>query len=196
MYKIIGVDGKEYGPVSIDQLRKWIDEGRVNAGTRIIGPGATEWKPAAEYPEVKAFLIPSPPAVLPPTPSVPPVFQPAPILPEPQKGLAITAFVLGILSVVCLGLLTGIPAIICGHLAHSRARRSPSQYGGAGFAMAGFVLGYVSLVFTLLIVTLLAPAMRQSRNHARTVMCTSQMRQVGLAFRIWGSTITTLFLST
>ena len=30
MYKIIGADQKEYGPVSIEQLRLWITEGRVD----------------------------------------------------------------------------------------------------------------------------------------------------------------------
>ena len=35
MYKIIGGDQKEYGPVTADQLRAWITEGRVNGLTSI-----------------------------------------------------------------------------------------------------------------------------------------------------------------
>ena len=31
MYKILGGDGKEYGPVLADTLRQWVREGRANA---------------------------------------------------------------------------------------------------------------------------------------------------------------------
>ena len=39
MYKIIGADGKEYGPIAADALKKWIAEGRVNAQTKILPEG-------------------------------------------------------------------------------------------------------------------------------------------------------------
>ena len=42
MYKIIGADQKEYGPVSAEQLRLWIAEGRVNGQTSVWPEGATE----------------------------------------------------------------------------------------------------------------------------------------------------------
>jgi hypothetical protein len=35
MYNIIGADGKEYGPISIEQIRQWIADGRINAHTRV-----------------------------------------------------------------------------------------------------------------------------------------------------------------
>jgi hypothetical protein len=41
MYKIIGADGKEYGPVSTEQLRQWLTEGRVNNQTRVLAEGGT-----------------------------------------------------------------------------------------------------------------------------------------------------------
>ena len=43
MYKIIGADGKEYGPVSTEQLRQWLLEGRVNSHTQVQpeGEGST-----------------------------------------------------------------------------------------------------------------------------------------------------------
>jgi hypothetical protein len=52
MYKISGADGKEYGPVSVEQMRQWIAEGRVNSQTRVQEAGAGEWKTAAEFPEL------------------------------------------------------------------------------------------------------------------------------------------------
>jgi hypothetical protein len=51
MYRIIGADEREYGPVTADQLRQWIAEGRANAQTRVLVEGATEWKPLGTLPE-------------------------------------------------------------------------------------------------------------------------------------------------
>ena len=51
MYKIIGADQKEYGPVSADQLRQWIAEGRAGAASLIRPEGATEWQPLSAFPE-------------------------------------------------------------------------------------------------------------------------------------------------
>ena len=51
MYKIIGADGKEYGPVTAEQLRQWIQEGRANAQTRAQAEGSADWKSLAEFPE-------------------------------------------------------------------------------------------------------------------------------------------------
>jgi hypothetical protein len=51
MYKIIGSDLKEYGPVPAERVRKWIAEGRVDGQTRIRTEGASDWKPLSESPE-------------------------------------------------------------------------------------------------------------------------------------------------
>src|SRR5579871_698316 len=51
MYKIIGVDQNEYGPVTGEQIRQWISEGRVNAQTRACLEGTQEWKPLGMFPE-------------------------------------------------------------------------------------------------------------------------------------------------
>ncbi len=65
MYRIIGADGKEYGPITPEQLRQWVAEGRANAQTKVLLEGTTEWKSLSEFPE---FLIaPSVPVGAPPT---------------------------------------------------------------------------------------------------------------------------------
>lgn len=56
MYKIIGADGNEYGPVSTEQLKQWMAEGRVNAQTQVLADGAAEWQAAGSLPEVAALL--------------------------------------------------------------------------------------------------------------------------------------------
>lgn len=44
MFRIIGGDGRQYGPVSGDQLRQWIGEGRANAQSLVLPEGSTDWK--------------------------------------------------------------------------------------------------------------------------------------------------------
>src|ERR1035438_9031547 len=54
MYKIIGADQKEYGPVTAEQLRQWLAEGRVSAQTQVKAEGATEWTALGTLPEFAA----------------------------------------------------------------------------------------------------------------------------------------------
>ena len=67
MYKIIGADGKEYGPITVEVLRQWIAEGRADARTRVLAEGTTEWTTLAEVPEVSGLLAAAPTPVLPGT---------------------------------------------------------------------------------------------------------------------------------
>ncbi|MCC6234185.1 MAG: DUF4339 domain-containing protein [Verrucomicrobiales bacterium] len=55
MYKIIGGDQKEYGPVSFDQLTQWIRDNRANAQTLIQKEGGP-WMPLGSIPEFSAAL--------------------------------------------------------------------------------------------------------------------------------------------
>jgi len=60
MYRIIGGDQKEYGPVTAEELRRWIAEGRANAQTQVLGEGAAEWKPLSAFLEFADLLNPVP----------------------------------------------------------------------------------------------------------------------------------------
>jgi hypothetical protein len=51
MYKIIGGDQKEYGPVTADELRRWIAEGRLNGQSQVRLEGQTDWLPLSSFPE-------------------------------------------------------------------------------------------------------------------------------------------------
>ena len=70
MYKIIGADQREYGPVPVEQVRKWIAEGRANAQTKAWSEGRSEWITLADFPEFAEMLTarnavaqPSPPKI-------------------------------------------------------------------------------------------------------------------------------------
>lgn len=51
MYKIIGTDGKEYGPINASQIRQWVAENRANAQTLVQPEGSTGWNPLGGLPE-------------------------------------------------------------------------------------------------------------------------------------------------
>jgi hypothetical protein len=71
-------------------------------------------------------------------------------VPARTDGLATAALIFGLLALFCvLGPFTGIPAIICGHVAGRRISASNGSLGGSGVALAGFVLGCVgTLIWT------------------------------------------------
>jgi len=61
---IVRVQGKEYGPVDLDELREWKEEGRLIRENEVREPGSERWIPAGELPELFAdepvAPIPSP----------------------------------------------------------------------------------------------------------------------------------------
>lgn len=91
-----------------------------------------------------------------PTPTAAPypqaAYNPAQALPTSNE--AIWSLVLGILSVTCLGLIAGIPAVILGNIAKKKIAASGGLIRGSGLATAGLVMGWVSIglsaVFILL----------------------------------------------
>ena len=66
MYKIIGADKKEYGPVSTEQLREWIQQGRVGTQTLAQAEGQTDWRPVIAFPEFAEMLAARSPSSPPP----------------------------------------------------------------------------------------------------------------------------------
>lgn len=63
MFKILGADGKEYGPVAADQIRKWVAEGRANRETQAQRIGEIGWKSLDQFPEFADVLGVPPPVV-------------------------------------------------------------------------------------------------------------------------------------
>jgi len=51
-YKIIGADGKEYGPVALSELQKWVGEGRITGATQVSRSDQQGWSTAASFQEL------------------------------------------------------------------------------------------------------------------------------------------------
>ena len=56
MFKIIGIDGRQYGPVDAEQIKRWIAAGRADASTKAQAEGSQDWKSLAEFPEFAEAL--------------------------------------------------------------------------------------------------------------------------------------------
>ena len=86
------------------------------------------------------------PANPPPSPSGypgPPVQQQVYVNQAPRtNGLAVAAFVLGLLWICYIGSVLGV---IFGHVALYQIKQSNDTQGGKGLAIAGLVLGYLGL---------------------------------------------------
>ena len=104
MYKIIGADQKEYGPVTAEQLRQWLAEGRVGAQTQVLPEGATEWKSLGTLPEFAG----TPPGPVPVLTAAPPAgADAAESVKGPAIGLIVVAILGALLQIASLGLRLG-----------------------------------------------------------------------------------------
>lgn len=145
MYRIIGADGREYGPASADQLRLWINEGRVNAQTYVLTEGAREWKTIGSLPEFSLAGHS--------TASSPPTFainHPA----RKTNSLAMTGMILGIVALTfgmccCYGLPFNILGLIFSLIGYREIRKAPDIYNGQGIALTGIVLCILSLLLAI-----------------------------------------------
>jgi hypothetical protein len=112
VFKIIGADGKPYGPVTPAQVRQWIADGRADRQTLAQIEGMADWQPLARFPEFADLF--------------PPESAPPPPLPGPTQGPGATArapknyMLPAVLTTLCCCLPFGIPAIIFAARAQSK----------------------------------------------------------------------------
>jgi len=129
---------------AVDVLRAGFSEGRLQADElekRVAR--AYQARTVGELTMVVADLPQGPTPVQqfgPPQGYAPRTFRPLPA--PPTNGKAVGALVCGVLTTMTFGL-TGIPAVILGHTARNEIRRNGE--GGDGFAMAGIILGWLSI---------------------------------------------------
>jgi hypothetical protein len=174
MYKIIGADGKEYGPISADQLRQWISQGRAHSATQVRLEGDSEWKKLSDFPELSlaASVAPAP---LP----FAATGQGAPAATSRTSALAITSLVLGLLGLFTCGI-TALVGLIFGIVAVVKIKRSDGRVTGSGLAIAGICVSAVFLMMMPLFAALMLPALAKAKQKAMTINCENNLRQLGL----------------
>ena len=145
MYKIIGADGRQYGPVSGEQIRQWITAGRVESRTPVFTEGAKDWTFIGLLPEFAACF-----------PTTPPVIAPA-WQPRGSNSFATAGLVFGILSWVpfcccCYGFPFNLLGLVFSLIGLSQINGHPEHYEGRGAAIAGLVLSVVSLLLIVFVI--------------------------------------------
>lgn len=137
MYRIIGADQKEYGPVSADDVRKWIAEGRANAQTRAWTAGMNEWRPLGTFAEFAALF---------PAPAYRPAQYPTP---SRTSGMAVAGFLFSLLGIpCCMTIVFPLLGLIFSMVALGQTNRDGSE-NGRGLAVAGLVISVVTLLFAI-----------------------------------------------
>jgi uncharacterized RDD family membrane protein YckC len=94
-YKIIGGDGREYGPATLEEIRHWCADGRVAPGTPVWRSDEERWLVASAREELR-WDLPQPVAPPPVIEAGPAPFRRAGFLPR------LAAFMFDWVIVVCL----------------------------------------------------------------------------------------------
>jgi hypothetical protein len=188
MYKIIGADQKEYGPVSAEQLRQWLAEGRVNVQTQVLPEGATEWTTLGSLPEFAGVSAG-------PVPAIMVVPTPGPGAAEQVKGPAIGLIVVAVLNVV-----TALASLIYRLAGASIMANRPMPSQPAWVNMFSGTIGVVSSVIGILLSVLIfigAMKMKKLESHGLAVAasivamipCLSPCCLLGLPIGIWAAVV-------
>jgi len=103
-----------------------------------------------------------------------------------NSGMAITALVLGILSIFTCGI-TAIPAIILGIVGLVKIEKSGGSLTGRGFAIAGIIVPVLSVPIIALLMGILMPAMARTRQIAFRMTCGTNLSFIGKAMLIYSN---------
>jgi prepilin-type processing-associated H-X9-DG protein len=176
-YFVMGGDNREYGPVSVDELRNWVAEGRADAQSKVRAEGSSEWMPLSHVPG----LADAPARKAPPT--LLPLHPPAPV--PRTSSMAIAALILAILGCTApLGLVLGIIAMV-------RVTKSRGALTGKGLALGGIIVSAVVLLMVLLTIpALLLPALAGAHDRARQIQCLNNERQLAQAVIVYANSHT------
>lgn len=200
-YKIIGADGKEYGPISSEQLRQWIKEGRANAQTKVLLEGTTEWKPLSEFPDL-ASALPGPGPGIPP--GAPPPLRPTlGTSPFPPAGAGdvsgqVNGPAMGLIIVAILNFITAAASLVLNLAGASMMHmpNMPNMPNEAWVRMFSGTVGIVTNIISVLIGVLILMGglkMKKLESHGLAVTasilallpCTSPCCLIGLPIGIW-----------
>jgi len=146
MYKVIGTDGKEYGPAEACHLREWIRQGRVEPQTPVFVTGSPEWTFVGLLPEFALeFPKTAPPIHASSTPThFPPTAAPL------RLSMAKAGLFCGILSITvgccCCGVPFNLLGLIFSLVALVQISENPQVYGGRDLALLGLILSLISFV--------------------------------------------------
>jgi hypothetical protein len=191
MYKIIGADQKQYGPVSADEMRQWIAQGRVNAQTLVQAEGQTDWRPLSTFSEFATTPQPIPSGV--PLSAAAPDSNAQSLVSGPATGLLVVGILCALASL--WGVISNLLGIGMGAVGGAPPPNMPPQFAQYMHLMAGGVglaINVIALALAGLYI-LASVKMRKLESYGlvmtATILsmlpCTSSCCCVGLPIGIW-----------
>lgn len=153
-----GREDQQYGPIDDASIKARIATGEVSPHDLVWKEGMEKWLPLSQVSELSGGLstVSDSPYATAASSLVAGVSPAALPMPPPTSGLAIASLVCGILAILvscnAVGIVFGIPAVICGHLAMKRLKDPLNPQGGQGMALAGLICGYIGSVITIIVV--------------------------------------------
>jgi len=178
----IGRDGQQLGTFTKEQITQGLADGSVRGTDMAWAEGMEDWQPVSSL-SLVSEAVPTPlSGSPPPVPVRIPGTAPA-VTGQPEtSGLAIASLVLGILSFL-LTCLTAVPAVICGHLALSKIKRSGGSLSGGGMAIAGLIMGYVFIAMIPILAGLAIPAFTAVQEKGHQMQAINNARQVIISLK-------------
>jgi hypothetical protein len=191
MYKIIGADQKEYGPISGDQIRQWIAEGRVNAQTPVRAEGTTEWKPLSGFPEFAEGISAGAPGL----PSSLPDGRERETALQAVKAPALALKITAIIGLILVGLSLVLNVMTVAGIDFGFQQFGDPQFrkmmnnlsGGMGIVqnVLGAVVGVLILIGASKMQSLQNHSFAVSASVLAMIPCVSPCCLLGLPFGIW-----------
>ena len=196
MYTVIGGDQKQYGPISAEDVRKWIAEGRLNAHSLVKAEGDADFRALGGFPEFVAALASAATAPIPTLASIQPASggnrdEALRQVKGPAIALMITAG-LGVLYYAFSGILS-----LCtgGAMFHQEMPPNiPPEMRSFIEGMRGPMAGVISLLIAVLNAFILFGAIKLLRLQSRTLATVAAVAAMlpcqccclfGLPFGIW-----------
>jgi prepilin-type processing-associated H-X9-DG protein len=174
-YYIIGGDGIQRGPVHVEEARRWLAEGRLDAQSKVRAEGSMEWVALGTVPEFTTL-----------NPNLPPPLSSSNRTTPKTSKLAICAIIFGPLGLFTCGL-TALIGLILGIVALIKISNSKGALRGSGLAITGICFS-VLFILVLPILTYLAwPAFTVAKQKAESIQCMNNERQLVMGLKVYAS---------
>lgn len=163
MYKVLGVDQQEYGPVTDQQVRDWIRQRRLNSQSlaRRTQPEVepASWIPLSQFPEFSQDLADVEGPALSGGTNPYAMDHGGYLYPSRTNSMAIAGFIMGLIAATgglccCYGFPFNLLGVVFSAIALAQISRDPSEYSGKGLALAGLVLSLLSVALVILMMIL------------------------------------------
>jgi|694.fasta_scaffold90399_4 hypothetical protein len=189
----VGRNNQQLGTFTAPQILDGLASGQFLPTDLAWHEGLGDWQPLSRLEALSA--TPEVPVISAPPPVPQPIFKAqGPVTPvrvsSASSSLPGWSLGLGIASFLC-GLFAGLPAVICGHKALGKIKRGESSEGGRGMAIAGLIMGYLSIAMTVLVIPVMiavaVPSFAVVQQKALEAASMSNAKQIVTACKTYAA---------